>query len=380
MRSTLFTALLLAISSVTCLLAVPDMPSLQAEKASVLLTSDRDAKNSSPLVPKRITELVAHDSDDPAIWINPHDPLGSLILGTDKHTDGALYVFDLEGKIREVVRGLKRPNNVDVAYALSLGEQRVDIAVVTEREMQRLRVYRLPEMTPLDNGDLVVFGGDRSRAPMGVACYKRPSDGAVFVLVGGKAGPADGYLWQYRLEGDSNGRVKMTHVRSFGQYSGKKEIEAIAVDAALGYVYYSDETHGVRKYHADPDHPRAAEELALFGTEGFASDHEGISIYATGADTGYILVSNQQAHTFRVFPREGEPGRPHSHPLLTSARVAAQESDGSEITDVPLGSLFPRGLLVAMSTDRTFHFYSWDELSAAAGLDRLGVNRGASGE
>jgi len=31
---------------------------------------------------------------------------------------------------------------------------------------------------------------------MGVALYRRPGDGAVFAIVGGKSGSADGDLWQ----------------------------------------------------------------------------------------------------------------------------------------------------------------------------------------
>ena len=42
-----------------------------------------------------------HDTDDPAIWINPADPAKSLIIGTDKDDDGAYYVYDLDGKIIE---------------------------------------------------------------------------------------------------------------------------------------------------------------------------------------------------------------------------------------------------------------------------------------
>ena len=127
-----------------------------------------------------VTEPVQFDTDDPAIWINPSDKTKSLVVGTDKHSDGALYVFDLDGKIVQRVGGLARPNNVDIAYGLSLGGKPSDIAVVTEREKNRLRVFRLPDMTCVDRGDLVVFGGDTTRAPMGVALYKRPRDGAIF--------------------------------------------------------------------------------------------------------------------------------------------------------------------------------------------------------
>jgi len=52
------------------------------------------------LVPKVVTEPTKHDTDDPAIWINPADPAESLVLGTDKNTDGALYVWGLDGKIK----------------------------------------------------------------------------------------------------------------------------------------------------------------------------------------------------------------------------------------------------------------------------------------
>jgi 3-phytase len=315
------------------------------------------------LTPRVVTEATRHDTDDPAIWLNPADRSRSLIVGTDKDSDGALYVYDLGGRIVNRVGGLKRPNNVDVGYGLMLGGTPTDIAVTTERERQRLRVFSLPDMTPVDKGDLVVFDGDTNRAPMGIALYRRARDGAMFAFVGGKAGPLTGYIGQYRLADDGTGHVQMTLVRRFGAYSGKKEIEAIAVDAELGYVYYADETVGVRKYHADPDAPDANRELALFATGGFAGDHEGISIYKINDGTGYILVSDQQANQFRVYPREGAAGRPHDHSLLKTVRVAAVESDGSEVTSVDLGPAFPYGVLVAMSNERVFHYYGWEDVA-----------------
>jgi 3-phytase len=323
------------------------------------------------LKPVVITEPTRHDTDDPAFWIHPTDRARSLVIGTDKNTDGALYVYDLDGRIVQRVGDLKRPNNVDVAYGLMLGGKPVDIAVCTERELQRLRVFSVPDMKPLDQGDLVVFGGDKERAPMGVALYKRPRDGAIFAIVGGKNGPAEGYLAQYRLSDDGRGGVKMTLARQFGRYSGKKEIEAIAVDAELGYVYYSDETFGVRKYAADPDAPDAGRELATIGTGGYAEDHEGISIYKVTDTTGYILVSDQQANRFRIYRREGEPGRPHEHTLLKTVPVSAIESDGSEVTSIALGPKFPHGLFVAMSNGKVFHYYSWDQI-AGSDLKRAG--------
>ncbi|WP_299825945.1 phytase [uncultured Pontibacter sp.] len=330
--------------------------------------SFRDTVGSSDKVvlkPVIITEKTQHDTDDPAIWINSKDVSKSLIIGTDKHSDGALYVYDLQGKIiaEKTISGLKRPNNVDVAYNFILNNKATDIAVVTERETNKIRIYTLPDMKPVDNGGIEVFVGEAKRSPMGISLYTRPSDKAIFAVVSRKSGPETEYLWQYRLSDNGNGKVKAELVRKFGNYSSNKEIESIAIDNQLGYVYYSDEGVGVRKYHADPD-KKTNSEISIFGLNEFKEDAEGISIYTTGESTGYILVSNQQANTFLVFRREGEKDNPHQHKLLAEIPLSTLASDGSDVTSINLGADFPKGMFVAMSEGRTFHFYDWRDIEA----------------
>lgn len=310
-----------------------------------------------------ITETVKYDSDDPAIWVNPADASKSLIIGTDKDSDGGLYVFDLKGKIVKKLGGIKRPNNVDIAYGFLLNGTAIDIAVVTERETNKLRVFSLPDLSPIDGGGIEVFVGEEERGPMGIALYTRPQNHDIFAVVGRKSGPAEGYLWQYKLADGGNGKIKGSLVRKFGKYSGKKEIEAIAVDNELGFIYYSDEQIGVRKYYADPD-LRNNSELSLFAQKGFSKDHEGIAIYKTGDSTGYILVSNQGSHTFMVYPREGTKENSNVYPLLAEIPVSAMETDGADVTAIGLGEAFPEGAFVAMSTNRTFHIFDWRKIKA----------------
>ncbi|MEN8165223.1 MAG: phytase [Acidobacteriota bacterium] len=327
------------------------------------------------LVPVVVTEPTAVDTDDPAFWINPEDPAQSLILGTDK--GGAIYVFDLQGKIipEKTVTGMGRMNNVDIACGFQLGGETIDIALATDRNENKIRAFRLPDMAAIDNGGIEAFEGQAPelRRPMGLALYTRASDGAFFAIVSRKEGPSGAYLWQYRIEDGGSGAVKATKIREFGSFSGltkteegeikTTEIEAIAVDNALGYVYYSDEWGGIKKYHADPDAPDADVELAVFGTDGFMEDREGISIYNIDDGTGYILVSDQQANAFRIFKREGEPENPHDHQLVKVVNVSTNESDGSDVTSLVLDERFPSGIFVAMSDNKTFHFYSWDDIA-----------------
>ena len=311
--------------------------------------------------PTIVTQKLPHDTDDPAIWINPNDATKSLIIGTDKDTDGGLYAFDLDGKIIAKSEVLKRPNNVDIAYGFVVDGKKVDIAVTTERESNTIRVFSLPDLKPIDNGGIAVFDGELLRDPMGIALYTRPSDKVIFAIVGRKSGPSGTYLWQYQLADGGNGKVGANVVRKFGQYSGKKEIEAIAVDNEFGVVYYCDEQFGIRKYKADPA-LNDNTELALFGQKDFKADNEGIAIYKTTATTGYILVSNQQANTFMVYPREGDNGNSNKYSLLAEIPTSTIECDGADVTSLNLGGQFQKGMFVAMSNGMTFHFYNWEDL------------------
>ncbi len=336
-----------------------------------------EASEAVAVAPLRATAAVAHDPDDPAIWINRQDPSRSLIVGTVKvgSPDGALAVFGLDGGIRQMITGLDRPNNVDIEYGLPLAGVPTDIAVVTERNGRRLRVFAIPA----DGGALreVSSAGFRvlarapgnEGAPMGIGLYRRPSDNSVFAIVAPKAGSATNYLWQYRLVDDGAGRVTGTFVRRFGNFSGSGEIEAVAVDDELGYVYYADEQAGIHKWHADPDAPGADRELALFGTTGYKRDREGIGIYALADGTGYIVSVDQLPgeSIFHVYKREGEAGRPHDHQAIVGTfRVGADATDGLDVTSASLGPDFPGGLFVAMnSRSRNFLLVRWADIANA---------------
>lgn len=311
------------------------------------------------LKPTVITEQVPNDTDDPAIWVNPNDSTDMMVIGTDKQEKtGGLYAFDVQGKIINKVTPLDRPNNVDIAYGFNLGGQKVDIAVVTERGTDKIRVFRLPDLTPLDNGGIPVFEGQEEKSPMGVALYTQNDSTStkIFAVVGRKTGPTGSYLYQYELK-DNNGVITGQKVREFGAFNGGKEIEAIVVDNELGYIYYSDEGFGIHKYYADPS--KGNKELALFGQEDFKDDHEGLAIYKTSDSTGYLIASNQQNNSFNIYPREGDAGNTDQYTLIAEVPVSAIECDGLEAIAMPIGSQFPQGMVVAMSNGMVFHYYDW---------------------
>jgi 3-phytase len=327
------------------------------------------------------SEQVPTDPDDPAIWLHPTNPAQSLVIGTNKVAapDGALVVYGLDGRIRQTISGIDRPNNVDVEYGFRLGGDLIDIAVTTERLKHRLRVFRIdPAKGNLTGiGDIPVLAGQTGDAaePMGIALYKRPSDSRVFAIVAPKTGARSEYLWQYALTDAGHRTVGGRLVRRFGTFSGigpvpdeEGEIEAVAVDDELGYVYYADERFGIRKWHADPDHVDAGRELAVIGQSTYTGDREGLAMMTGPGGAGYLLSSDQieGGTILRVYRRGGPAGRPHDHgDALFSVLTPADSTDGIEATSSPLPD-FPNGMVVMMNSEpKNFLFFRWDELEKA---------------
>ncbi|MFN3380557.1 MAG: hypothetical protein ACK41O_13955 [Runella zeae] len=43
--------------------------------------------------------------------------------------------------------------------------------------------------------------------------------------------------------------------------------------------------------------------------------------------------------------------------------MKAHQSDGSKTVAVPFNNVFRKGLFIAMSDDRTFHLYRWEDIA-----------------
>lgn len=192
---------------------------------------------------------------------------------------------------------------------------------------------------------------------MDIAIYRRPHDGAVFAVVAPKTGGATDYLWQYLLTIGPQGPSARL-VRRFGTFSGlgpepgeAGEIEAIAVDHELGFIYYADERFGIRKWHADPDHPDAAGGLAVLGRDGYLGDREGLALYQRGQRVGLSRVERPDPRWLALddLPRSGGAGGPHDQPLLRVVNTPSDETDGLDISARAVPKV-AGGLLVMMNS------------------------------
>lgn len=142
------------------------------------------------------------NADDPAIWRNAADPGRSLVVATAK--EGGLRVYGLDARLVQSVPAPAaateddapgRFNNVDLVTGLRTPAGRTDVAVVSDRGNDRLRIYRVDPSRPggplkdvTDPGAAPVFSADQAeineqRTAYGLATWQDRSSGRSYALV-----------------------------------------------------------------------------------------------------------------------------------------------------------------------------------------------------
>ena len=197
-------------------------------------------------------------ADDPAIWVNPHDPGESRVLGTDKKS--GLLIYDLRGRqIQYLARG--RLNNVDVRQGVMLAGRPRDIAVATNRTEDSLDVFEIARDAqhgtgPAERADAAGQAGHvrwlaaqelAFEEPYGV-CLHHASGGALYAFVNDKSGEYQ----QWRVDAAQGDALTLTLVREFAL--GSKP-EGCVTDDANGALFVGEEAKGVWKLGAAADAP-----------------------------------------------------------------------------------------------------------------------------
>lgn len=317
--------------------------------------------------PRVSTSPVITDADDAAIWTHSTDPSKSLIIGTDKgsNLNGGLVTWKLDGTQKQRIN-LDRPNSVDVRAGLKLGTQSLDIVAVTLRDNRQVRIFKVDPitltLTDITTPDTSNVLNKMFKSPYGLTLYRRPLDGAVFVIASSRDDAFKDKLWQIQLQADGPNHVKGVFVRAFGAFNGI--VEAMVADDELGYLYAMEEKVGIHKHYADPQ--KGNNRLVFLGNEdNLASKYEGLALYKCKDGTGYLLATCPPIAGIRIYRREGENGDPHQHRVVTTIQdVNAVAGEGLEATNLPHGDTFPQGLVVWHNqAGKNFRLYGWEDIA-----------------
>lgn len=385
-------------AATAALIATPANPAAAANTPSVYATSE---------TPALFDDAAGGDAnaDDPAIWFNAADPDASLVIATAKQ--GGLRVHDLGGNEIQSIQAPAAPgpdnepgryNNVDLLSGLKIKGTRTDIAVVSDRGRDRLRIYGIdrdhPDAPLTDLTDPAaprVFSAteadvDDQQTAYGLATWRNASNGRYYALASQRHTTG---LALMELTATANGTVTYHRVRtlalpsSFAIGNGTvwtpcdepgrtPQVEGMVVDAERGVLYAAQEDVGIWRMRADlTGTPHIVDKVREFGIPGtydpvtdecvagadpgvggkrITADVEGLTIYREDDGEGYLLASSQGDNTFVAYEREGDNDYVGNFRVAPAAGAGAidgsEECDGAAVLNAPLGDDYPDGLLV----------------------------------
>ncbi|RZS43311.1 3-phytase [Herbihabitans rhizosphaerae] len=348
------------------------------------------------------------DADDPAIWVHPTNPDRSVVVGTLKN--GGLTVVGLNGRQLQHIAAppAGRFNNVDIIQGARFADRVLDIAVVTDRGRDRLRVYGI-DPRGADAGSAVLtdittasprllFSAseaevEEQRTGYGTTVWPDPAGGAPFVVVSRRH---ETRLAVFRMRSDSTGKIGYVPSAQIdlpatftvggaewtpcAEPGERPQVEGMVVDGVANVLYAAQEDVGVwriplqaggfgtpelvervREFGQPATYDATKEECVPTGPPAaeagtrLSADAEGLTVAYNGDGTRTLVASSQGDSTFSAF-------------AITDTGITAtgrfrvgrgyridgvQHSDGAAVTTAPLGRAFPNGLLVVHDGENT---------------------------
>ncbi len=300
-------------------------------------------------------------ADDPAIWIHPSNPEKSVIIGTDKK--GGLATYNLNGEQLNYYP-FGDMNNCDLRTGFPINGDTIDILAASNRTMQSVSLFRITENSGLDSIHNRIIHSKMSDEVYGLCMYKSKKTGLFYVFVNGKSGEVE----QYELIAAEN-KIDAELVRTF---SLGTQTEGMVADDETGTLYIGEEVAGVWKFDAEPNGSTDGIFIKNSSEENpnIKYDVEGLAIYATDSVNGYLVASSQGNYSYSIFERQGENKYLGSFRITDGEIDGVEETDGLEISNVPLPG-FPKGILVVQDgfnydgkkkKSQNFKIISWDEM------------------
>jgi 3-phytase len=199
----------------------------------------------------------------------------------------------------------------------------------------------------------------------GICLYKSTATGKFYVFLNSKAGEVE----QWELY-EKEGGVDALLMRSFDVGT---QTEGMVADDEHGVMYLGHEVGGIWKFDAGPEGKNEGKFIENSSEENAAIqyDIEGLAIYNSGNGGGYLIASSQGNNSFAVFERQGNNRYIGSFRIADGKTDGVEDTDGIDVTNIPLNSDFPHGLLVVQdgynfdgSTKKSqnFKLVSWKEI------------------
>lgn len=276
-------------------------------------------------------------ADDPAIWVNPNDFNKSLILGT--HKKSGLYVYDLNGKTKQFIP-VGNINNVDLRNGFTLNNKPVTLVAGSNRSLNTISLFYIDNTLGIVSDTIANIKSNVDEV-YGICMYRSPETKTHYIFVNGKGGMVE----QWQIASDLN-TIQTKLVRCF---SVNTQPEGMVANDSTGILFLGVEEQGICKLSAEACDSAAITWLAHSSETNLmiSYDIEGLSIYY-GMERNLLIASVQGNFSYAIWNITDniEPVFLTSFVIWETQIDGVEETDGIDITSIPLGNNYPLGLLV----------------------------------
>ena len=312
-------------------------------------------------------------ADDPAIWVNKSNPSNSIVFGTDKKS--GIYSYNLQGQELSYTN-LGNINNIDTR-TINVGDDE-NVSDFT---------FLFASNRTLGSVDLWVFEDNEIRQKLENNSWKVPSKpsfrGKSDIIVYGICAGIDAkYGLVAFLTEDTGPRVEVWNLTEDGlnlitTFNNGGESEGCVYDDQNRTLFISEEeVRGVLKAYRLDDSFDFSEPYIVDSRDGqIGGDPEGVSLYKTPNNSGYLILSSQGDSKFNIYDRN------YPYDYIASFRIGSSKSidnvtdtDGIETINFKLSDEYPEGIMIAQdgynkdglwSKKQNFKFVSFQDILEA---------------
>ena len=312
-------------------------------------------------------------ADDPAIWVNKSNPSNSIIFGTDKKS--GIYSYNLQGQELSYTN-LGNINNIDTR-TINVGDDE-NVSDFT---------FLFASNRTLGSVDLWVFEDNEIRQKLENNSWEVPSKpsfrGKSDIIVYGICAGIDAkYGLVAFLTEDTGPRVEVWNLTEDGlnlitTFNNGGESEGCVYDDQNRTLFISEEeVRGVLKAYRLDDSFDFSEPYIVDSRDGqIGGDPEGVSLYKTPNNSGYLILSSQGDSKFNLYDRN------YPYDYITSFRIGSSknidnvtDTDGIETINFNLSDEYPEGIMIAQdgynkdglwSKKQNFKFVSFQDILEA---------------
>ena len=289
-------------------------------------------------------------ADDPAFWLNKENPSKSLIFGTDKRS--GIYTYNLKGEELNYL-AIGNINNIDLRtidikdddgnklgpYSFLFGSNRstnsLDVWVLSDSDTteslnkDNFKILNQPYISAKSN--LRVYG---------VCVGYDKTYGLIAFLTADESPKVE--VWSY-------GPLGMTLLTTFNNANATQSEGCVYDDENRRLFISEEQDRGILRSYDINDQLEFSSPSIIDDRSGFISgDPEGLTIYKTSSNDGYVILSSQGDDTFNLYDRSAPHNYLGSFKISHSNKIdGVTDTDGVFAINFDLNEDFPKGLLVA---------------------------------